>query len=178
MPALTRLLPMWLLLVVGLGASWGLLSGQQQPPWKNLVPGNERDRLIGNEPDDILDPELDRTIRLVDRSFSEGDESALDDCLGPNKIFVSIRTSSGGAGYYTRSQLQFILNKIFEERQTREFVFSEEDLEMAEKNRAFLRSYWTYMVFDSDTLVTENIRFQFERKGSRWLITEIRASAR
>ena len=124
------------------------------------------------------DQELLRMIQKVKRSFLERDAAQLEDCFGSSKIFVSLKTSAGNPGYYTRSQVHFIFDKLFRDVATRTFRYSPRDVSISKDDRAFLRSEWTYVVLDSDSLVTEHMHFSFEKENEGWRISEVKASSR
>ncbi len=124
------------------------------------------------------DEGLNATIRAVRSSFITRDTDRLASCIGNNKVYLSIKSRTGEAGYYTRSQVHFIFDKMFRDHRTRSFEYSPSDITISEDGRAYVRSEWTYVVLGSDTVVTEHLRFLFEKEKDGWQISEIKASSR
>ena len=123
------------------------------------------------------DEGLNATIGMVRSSFMNRDTDRLARCIGSKKVYVSLKSKVGEAGYYTRSQVHFIFDKMFRDHRTRSFEYSPSDITISEEGRAYFRSEWTYMVLGSDTVVTEHLHFLFEKEKDGWEISEIRASA-
>lgn len=134
-------------------------------------------RLIAPDAAAKIEENLSRTLTQVRRSFVDQDVDRLTGCLGEKKAFLSIKPRSE-AGYYTRSQIHFIFEKIFRDLRTRSFDFSREDLTVSEEGRAFLRAEWTYLPSSSETPVTERLHFAFEKEREGWVISEIKAALR
>lgn len=124
------------------------------------------------------DRSLEETIEKVKASFLARDSGKLEGCFGNAKIFVSLKSTGGKPGYYTSSQLLFMLDKLFRTVSTRTFEHAPHDLTIADDDRAFLRSQWTYVVLDSDTLVSENLHIAFVKQKEIWRIAEIKSSPR
>jgi alpha-ketoglutarate-dependent taurine dioxygenase len=132
---------------------------------KRLLPDSGPDR----------DEGLQQTILQVSQSFMERETERLEKCFAAKKVFISLRSKQAEAGYYTRSQLHFIFDKIFGDLQTRTFEYSPSDITISEDGRAFFRSEWTYMVLGSDTVVTEHLHFSFEKEKGDWRIFELKS---
>lgn len=151
------------------GASAGGEDGQQVStdisPVRRLVEENNDDR----------DEDLQQTIYEVRLSFLERETERLEKCFAEKKVFISLRSRAGEAGYYTRSQLHFIFDKVFRDLQTRSFKYSPRDITLSKDGRAFFRSEWTYMVLGSDDVVTEHLHFSFEKDKGSWQIYELKA---
>ncbi len=124
------------------------------------------------------DDGLNITISMVRSSFMNRDTDSLARCVGSKKVYVSLKSKIGEAGYYTRSQVHFIFDKMFRDHRTRSFEYSPSDITISEGGRAHFSSEWTYMVLGSDTVVTEHLHFLFEKEKDAWEISEIKASSR
>lgn len=124
------------------------------------------------------DEQLNRVIGEVRVSFMERDAEELADCFGEGKVYLSLKSRTGETGYYTKSQLQFIFDRMFQELRTRAFEYSSSDISIPDENRAHFRSEWTYVVLGSDSLVTEHLHFTLVREKDGWRISEIKASSR
>jgi hypothetical protein len=98
--------------------------------------------------------------------------------MGEKKVYVSLKSRADEAGYYTPSQVHFMLDKMFRDLRTRSFEYSPRDITISEGGRAYFRSEWTYMVLGLDTVVTEHLHFLFEKQKAGWRISEIKASSR
>jgi hypothetical protein len=134
-------------------------------------------RLIAPDSTVKIEESLTRTLTQVRRSFVEQDVDGLTGCLGEKKAFLSLKPRSE-AGYYTRSQIHFIFEKIFRDLRTRSFEFSSEDLTLSQEGRAFLRAEWTYLAAGSETAVTDRLHFTFEKEKSGWVISEMKGALR
>jgi hypothetical protein len=151
------------LLLVGAG-----IAGSESQILKRLAPKAEARKDTG----------LDRAIEKVRKSFLERDTDRLEDCFGNRKVYVSLRSRTREAGYYTRSQLHFIFDKVFRDLQTRSFEYSPRDITISDDGRAYFGAEWTYVVLGADMPVIEQLRFVFEKEKDRWLISEIKTSSR
>ncbi len=150
-------------------ATSGLVAAQEAPRQfysvKRLVSDSERDR----------DEGLQQRIHQVRLSFMERETELLEECFSGKKVFISLRSKKTEPGYYTRSQLHFIFDNLFEDLQTRTFKYSPADISISKDGRAFFRSEWTYMVLGSDTVVTEHLHFSFEKEKGAWRIFELKS---
>ncbi len=155
--------PLGFLLLVGAGA-----SGSEFQIYKRLAPKAEARKDTG----------LDLAIQKVRRSFRERDTDRLEGCFGNKKVHVSLRSRIRESGYYTRSQLHFIFDKIFRDVRTRSFEYSPRDITISDDGRAYFGAEWTYVVLGSDTLVIEQLHFVFEKEKDSWLISDIKTSSR
>jgi hypothetical protein len=124
------------------------------------------------------DEGLQLTVDEVRSAFMERDTAKFARCLGSRKVYLSLKSRMKESGYYTRSQLQFIFDKMFQDLTTRSFEYSPRDIKGPDEGRAFLRSEWTFVALGSDTVVTENLRFTFEKEKEGWRISEIKSSSR
>lgn len=124
------------------------------------------------------DDGLDHSIEQVRSSFLERDTKKLAQTVGKGKVYLSLKSRRSETGYYTKSQLQFIFDKMFQDLRTRSFDYSSRDITISEDDRADFRSEWTYVTLGSDTVVTEHLHFLFVKEKSEWRISEIKASSR
>lgn len=158
-----------LLLAVALVSFGGTSFAQQSDsPYlniKRLVPESNARR----------DDGLQETIHRVRQSFQDQEAAQLEACFATKKVFVSLRSKEAEAGYYTRSQLHFIFEKVFRDLQTRSFNYSPSDVTVSGDGRAFFRSQWTYKVMGSDTTVTELLHFSLEKENNDWRIFELKS---
>lgn len=154
------------LLLVGVGSVGSESRGTQI--LKRLAPKVEPRKDTG----------LDFAIQKVRDSFMERDTATLEECFGNRKVYVSLQSRTREAGYYTRSQLHFIFDKVFRDLRTRSFEYTPRDITISDDGRAYFRSEWTYVVLGSDTHVTEQLHFVFEKEEGGWRISEIKASSR
>jgi hypothetical protein len=118
----------------------------------------------------------------VGRAFESGDPDQLDSCLSEKKIFLSLRARGEEAGYYGKSQVKFMLEKLFRERRTDSFRYDPADVEVSRGESAAFRAEWSYVGSDADNVITEELRFRLDRakgpKGDDWRVSEIRAQNR
>ena len=159
----------WLLWGVVIGSVGGTAVAQENDPnylsIKRLVPPSSSKR----------DDGLQETIHRVRQSFQDQQAVQLESCFATKKVFVSLRSKEVEAGYYTRSQLHFIFDKVFRDLQTRSFNYSPSDVTVSSDGRAFFRSQWTYKVMGSDTTVTELLHFSLEKEDDAWRIFELKS---
>ena len=187
--------PFLVTLVLGvlgiLGALAGSVSAQigvherenpfeiQQPPvyLKSLTSTREK------EPEDKRDLEtdvlVDATIDSVGRSFHAEDADQLEACLvtGKRKIYLSLEIGDSQRGHYGPGQVRHIFGRLFREVETRSFVYDPTEVERHGGGAAF-RADWTFVVLDTDELLTERLQFKLEKGKSAWRIYEIRAASR
>jgi hypothetical protein len=152
--------------------------GQQAPIYlKSLSPGREGER---EESEDLeVEARLDETINRVGRAFQSGDADALEACLvdGKRKIYLSLETHDGRQGHYGPGQALHIFDRMFRDVETREFLYDSRQTERFGKAAVF-RADWSYVVLETDELVTERIHFKLEQDGNDWRIYEIRGATR
>ncbi|MGH9461778.1 MAG: hypothetical protein ACRD1X_11210 [Vicinamibacteria bacterium] len=160
----------WLLPAVVLGllsdsTSFGQVEDPDYLSIKRLVPESSSER----------DDGLQETIHRVRQSFQNQQADQLEACFAARKVFISLRSKETEAGYYTRSQLHFIFDKVFRDLQTRSFNYSPSDVTVSRDGRAYFRSQWTYKVMGSDTTVTELLHFSLEKENDDWRIFELKS---
>jgi hypothetical protein len=170
------------ILLVGLFFS-GLSLGQTPSVQRLISAKNEENRRGSKEQEDV--ELLSRTIDRVERAFEAGDPDELEQCLSETRIYLSLRARGEEAGYYGRSQVKFMLAKLFRERRTDSFTYHPEDIEVSGGESAAFRAEWSYLAVEADDVVTEQLRFKLDRakgpkgpKGDNWRVSEIRAQSR
>ncbi len=163
-------------MLVGLLFS-GFTLGQTPSVQRLISVKNEENRRGSNEKGDV--GLLSRTIDRVERAFEAGDPDELEECLSEKKIFLSLKAHGAEAGYYGRSQVKFMLAKLFRERRTDAFTYDPEDVEISSGENALFRAQWSYVPLEANEVVTEHLRFKLDRaKGDDWRVSEIRAQSR
>jgi hypothetical protein len=156
---------MCLLHLAGPGAGISLATSQQPITLKRLTSDAKL----------RTDEGLNRIIGGVRASFLDKDPEKLADHFGSTKIYLSMKTKTQEAGYYTGSQLQFIFDKMFQDLQIRSFEYSKKDITILGEKNAYCRAEWTYVALGSDAVVTERLIISFAREREGWKISEIRA---
>jgi hypothetical protein len=135
-------------------------------------------RRLTNITKERKDAGLNRCIDQIRSSFMERDTKKLAQTIGKRKVFLSLKSRKSETGYYTKSQLQFIFDKMFKDLNTSSFDYSTRDVTISSDNHANIRAEWTYVILGSDTVVTEHLHFVFVKEKSGWRISEIKASSR
>ena len=152
----------------------------QQPPvyLKSLTSTHEE---TPEEKKDLeSDVLVDVTLERVGRAFRRGDADELEESLvsGKRKIYLALDIDDDTQqGHYGPGQVRHIFGRLFREVETRSFIYDPTDLERRSGTATF-RADWTYVVLDTDELVTERLEFQLEKGKSDWRIYYIRASSR
>lgn len=151
----------------------------QQPPvyLKSLTSMREKDlEDRGGLEMDVL---VDATINRVRRSFRTGDADELEACLvtGKRKIYLSLEIDNHRRGHYGPGQVRHIFGRLFREVETRSFIYDSKEIERHSGGAVF-RADWTYVVLDTDEVLTERLQFKLEKGKSDWRIYEIRAASR
>lgn len=161
----------------------GLSQGQTPSVQRLISAKNEENKRDGEVPKDVQ--YLSRTITRVGRAFEAGDPDELEKCLSEKRIYLSLRARGEEAGYYGRSQVKFMLAKLFRERRTDSFTYDPEDIEVEGGGSAAFRAEWSYVPPEADDVVTEQLRFKLDRTKSPagpaeydWRVSEIRAQSR
>jgi hypothetical protein len=124
------------------------------------------------------DEGLESTINRVGRAFELGDANVLEGCLVPRKIYLSLKATGEEAGYYGKSQVRFMFQKLFRERSTDSFLYDSEEIEMPSSGTAYVRATWTYAAPEADDVETEHLRLKLEKTKDDWSVSEIRTQHR
>ena len=113
------------------------------------------------------------------RAFGNGDADALQSLLvtGKRKIYLALETGDSQRGHYGPGQVQHIFGRLFREVETREFDYDSRRVERY-SGAADFRADWTYVILDTDEVVTERLQFKLEQDDDSWRIYEIRAATR
>lgn len=152
----------------------------QQPPvyLKSLTSAHKE--TLEEKKDLETDVLVDATLDRVGRSFRRGDADELEACLvtGKRKIYLALEVDDDNQrGHYGPGQVRHIFGRLFREVETRSFIYDATDLERG-RGVATFRADWTYVVLDTDELVTERVELKLEKGKSDWRIYEIRARSR
>ncbi len=184
--------PFLVTLVLGvLGALAGSVSAQigvheqespfgiQQPPVYLKSRTSTRGKELEDKRDLETDVLVDATIDRVGRSFHNEDADELEACLvtGKRKIYLSLEIDDSQRGHYGPGQVRHIFGRLFREVETRAFIYDSTDVGRHTGSTTF-RADWTFVVLDTDELVTERLQFKLEKGKSAWRIYEIRAASR
>jgi len=152
---------------------------QQPPVYLKTLTSTHKEPL--EETKDLeTDVRVDATLDHVGSSFRRGDADELEACLvtGKRKIYLALEIDDDTQpGHYGPGQVRHIFGRLFREIETRSFNYDATDLERRGGVATF-RADWTYIVVDTDELVTERLQFELEKGKSDWRIYEIHASSR
>lgn len=153
-------------------------SQQPTPTYLKTLIGNRGGKTTSLE-DRKPDAELAATITGIRRAFEEGNARRLDSALHRDlRIRVSLQSRADEAGYFQRSQVMFMLDKLFDERETESFSFEPVEPDSADDTSAHVHAQWSYTVVGNDAEVTEHLRFKLLRRASDWYISEILTAPR
>ncbi len=166
------------ILLVGLLFSSWAVGQTPSPSIKRLISAkNEENRRGSRAKEDV--EHLSRTADRVERAFEDSDADELEACLSEKRIYVSLKAGGEEAGYYGRSQVRHMVDKLFRERKTDSFSYDKADIEVSGGESAAFRAEWTYLAREADAVVTEQLRFKLDRadgpEGDDWRVSEIRA---
>jgi len=143
-------------------------GAQAVSPFKRLAP----------KPDETAtDEALRHTLSNIRAAFLTQNTDRLADSLTDTKVFLSLRSAATEPGFYTRSQMRFIFQRMFRELRTKTFGYSPDDLDVSD-GRAFVRTEWTYTPTGADAPVTERLLFSLEKDQNSWVVCEIKAAPR
>jgi hypothetical protein len=169
------------ILLVGLLFSTMAAAQTPSPSIKRLISAKNEETRRGSEAKDDLE-HLSRTATRVERAFENGDADELEACLSEKRIYVSLKAGGEEAGYYGRSQVRHMVDKLFRERRTDSFSYDPADIDISGRGSAAFRAEWTYLAREADAVVTEQLRFKLDRAegpdgpdGNDWRVSEIRS---
>ena len=155
------------------------LPGQNDPrcpTYLNKLLNAHKEKEVPTPADVRSEGDLRRAIERIVSAFEAGDASAVEDCLLRSPIFFTLKAKGDQKGFFGPSQIKFMFERLFEERETRGFTYDSERLGLARDASVSFRADWTYVVLDEDELATELLRFKMERSGKDWRISEIRSA--
>ena len=163
-----------ILLVFAVLTSGLSVSAQEFPYLKRLV--TARDEESANKKEDQQSTRaLEVVVGRISQAFDKGASRELEGTLAPHKIYVSLKTDDD-SGFYGQSQVRFMFEKLFRERETTKFTVDAQDFEFSRDDSAYVRASWTYLMLDEDEVATEDLRFTMERTDGEWRISGIRTS--
>lgn len=155
-------------------------SSTQQPPVylkKSLTSARNKER---ESTEDIeVEIPIDESISRLGQAFHGGDAETLESCLvsGKRKIYLALEIDDPQQGHYGPGQVRHIFARLFRELETRSFVYDTREI-TRQNGSAVFRADWTYVVLDTDEVVTERLQFKLEEGASDWRIFEVRATSR
>ncbi len=82
---------------------------------------------------------------------------------------------AGAQGSYGAEQLEMVLARVFERRQTRSFAFEDDEREAAAAT-AFARANWEHRARAGGRETREMLTFALRLEGGEWRIVEMRSS--
>lgn len=120
------------------------------------------------------DQSLDRSMESIARAFRTEKPEPITSLMSPDgKVFISLMSLGGGAGYYSRDQVYFIFNRMFTQHDTVKFDLHRQKSENPGRDFVFCIGNWRYHRHDG---VDGDIQIHFVlsmRKGA-WSLVEIR----
>jgi hypothetical protein len=155
------------------------MSSQQTPVYLKHSLTSARDKEREEREDADLEIPVDETISRVGQAFHQGDADALESCLATDKrrIYLALDIDDQKQGHYGPGQVQHIFARLFRTIETRSFVYDSREIER-QSGGAVFRADWTYLVLDTDEVVTERLQFKLDKGADDWQIYEIRAATR
>lgn len=122
---------------------------------------------------------LDETINRLGRAFELRDPEALESCLvtGKRRIYLALDIDEQRRRHYGPGQVRHIFGRLFRDIETRSFVYDSSEIEH-QSGGAVFRADWTYVVLDTDEVVTERLQFKLEQSANDWRVYDIRAASR
>lgn len=122
---------------------------------------------------------LDETINRLGRAFELRDPEALESCLvtGKRRIYLALDIDEQRRRHYGPGQVRHIFGRLFRDIETHSFVYDSSEVEH-QSGGAVFRADWTYVVLDTDEVVTERLQFKLEQSADDWRVYDIRAASR
>jgi hypothetical protein len=133
--------------------------------------------LVAPAPAQEADGELRSRLRRIEGAFRSGDAGSLRQSFSEaGKVRVDLKDLTEEPASYGPGQLQVVFARIFDENQTRGFVFPKDDVTVSEAGTAFARARWSRHSRPGGQEAVDNLTFTLRQESGDWRINEIRSS--
>lgn len=115
-------------------------------------------------------------FRRFETAWKSSDADAVSSILGDKRIHVDIKGMGDKGGYYSRSQVFYLLKRMFREQRQLKFEFVKYHNIDRPGRRVYAIAYRSYKNLRSDRVFQDKVYITLERDGEGWDVVGIRTT--
>lgn len=112
----------------------------------------------------------------IERAWNNSDAGAISAVVGKKKVLILMKGVADGGGYYSKSQVFFLMKKMFKEFDHMKFEFVRyHNLDRPDR-KVFAIAYRTYKNIRSNRVYQDKVYITLGKEGDDWVVTEIKTA--
>ncbi len=115
-------------------------------------------------------------FRRIEGAWRKSDARYLAGLVGDGKVYIVMGEMGPKSGYYSSSQVFYLLKKIFREYSQMKFEFVKYHNVDKPGRKVFAVAYRSYKNIRSDRVFQDKVYITLCKEGDDWVMTEIKTS--
>ncbi len=112
----------------------------------------------------------------LEKAWRRSDARYLADLVGNGKAYIVLGERGPRGGYYSKSQVFYLMKKMFREYSQIKFEFVKYHNINDKSKKVFAVAYRSYKNNRSDKVFQDKVYITLGKEGNEWLLTEIKTT--
>jgi hypothetical protein len=144
--------------------------GREQAPQKKL----KEEKLPPKKATDAGDPM--RILRRIERAWRNENADAIASHAGRGKVHLDVRGMGRSGGYFSKSQLKYLLRNLFENDEQLKFEFVKFHNLESKDGKVYGIAYRRCKNARSGKVFQDKVYITLDREGPAWVVAEIKTT--
>lgn len=115
-------------------------------------------------------------FRGIEKAWLKEDAAAISKYAGGSKVFIDVRGIRRRGGYYSKSQVFYLMKKLFASTRQVRFSFVRYSSTKGKSTRAFGIARRIFKDSHKGAIVQDKVYVTLKREGRRWVLAEIKST--
>lgn len=116
-----------------------------------------------------------KAFRAIEKAWRKGDASALSRYVGTGRVYLNIYGANRKGGYFSKSQVYFLLKRHFAATRQLKFGFMRLSKQRVRSNKAFGIAMRVFKDVRSGRVVNDKLYVTLRREGNKWVLSEVKS---
>ena len=117
-----------------------------------------------------------RVFAAIERAWKAGNAQAIAGQAGSKKVHINMTEMGEGGGLYSKSQVYYLLKKMFKEKRQLKFEFVKYHNLEKPGRRVYAIAYRSYKNNRSNRVYQDKVYITLGKEGRNWVLVEIKTA--
>ena len=117
-----------------------------------------------------------KIFREIEKSWRKSDARYLANLVGSGKVHIVLGEKGPRGGYYSKSQVFYLMKRMFGEYSQIKFEFVKYHNISARSKKVFAVASRSYKNIRSDKVFQDKVYITLGKEGNNWVLTEIKTT--